>query len=75
MNFVENHRDIIWVWIRIWRRFEPNLWRTEEEEVEGKENVHVCVCVCVLAKTWKSMMQNFCNLEHRKYMKRDKPAD
>jgi len=45
MNFVENHRDIIWVWIRIWRRFEPNLWRTEEEEVEGKENVHVCVCV------------------------------
>jgi len=59
------------MWIRIWRRFERNLWRTEEEEVEGKENG----CVCVLANTWKSQMQNFCNLEHRKYVKRDKPAD
>ena len=57
MNFVENHRDIIWVWIRIWRMFEPYLWRTEEEEVEGKENV--CVCVCVSAKTWKSLMRIF----------------
>jgi hypothetical protein len=33
------------MWIRSWKRLEPNLWRTEEEEVEGEENGYVCVCV------------------------------
>jgi hypothetical protein len=31
------------MWKRSWKRLERNLWRTEEEEVEGKESGCVCV--------------------------------
>jgi len=71
------------MWIRSWKRLEPNLWRTEEEEVEGREGGReggreresLSLSLSLSEKGWKSLMQNFCNLEHIQYMKREKPAD